>query len=1646
MHREIVVKGRSLGGSSDLTLLAPIKPGFVDALDTVTYKTRIKRVLEVLHGARTLSHEHVTAPLLSDSVERVGAIHSVRVAVLEPENKVLLAVTFDGPWESYIRVLWDKVGTLLDLIFFDTVDYVTAFDHSFDAWRAWGRRVQVETGFFYGPPQFTARDALYWRRVERMRERDPAPIGPAVDDQRRLRISLVNELRASLPAAETMVDKFVAAGLPETADEPRYSDVQSPRMVHQQVRHGLRALAALYRLTDLFRPGTPEGGVLRHAAIDLLREFVAIYNNGGGVAKDQIREARDGRDPSPAMKGCGRFARQLNWLLPENEHLSNRPLPPDPTGLPISPAVLAAIQGGIVRQYTDITHGVVLFLCFDGAASAKALLDWALPQVTPGNHSPAVPGGDPFFNLAFTLAGLRAVGLSESDLELFPEEFRVGMARRAGLLGDVRNNHPLRWRFPGVVGAALDPEHGTEPDMTHAALILRCTTAPGSKAEDTLDVAQPDHPLYPVIVALRQLAGVRIVASQSMKRIYGDAARADIREHFGYADGNGQPMIEKVPPVLTENLIHLGEVLVGHTNASDPSYIDKPDAPADISNRMGWLGNGSFLAMRKYRQFVGRLREVVKTAATTLPTGAAAIAPPATAPGPEELVYAKMMGRYRNGTPVIDPPDRQPRNNFVYRHADLLGRCPVHAHIRLANPRETRLEGGAARIPRLIRRSMSYGPTFDDVPNDDIDRGMVFMAYSASLAEQYEVIQRWLNGANATGASSGQGCPFIGVPDNGVQKTFRFEYHDPTLPSVPGVAKVELAPGTALFEEPPTLTRLDWGIYLFAPSIAVLKRLQSVAAAAAAVLPAASSVPWRLAHGRELLAALGRVRAERGDAAALLAWKAVLEDPESIDRLDAAAAWAAIREDHAGLLKTPYGTLVTSRELLCEVLRDQHGRYSVCGQVKRMEKSFGPVALGRDAGPDYWAESDPVNSAIHALTTPPPPAGPTVYRLAFDATTVQIQSIIDDAERHARTVNDLRFEVGLDARELLDEVLATLSDHWFGLHAAHEHLARGSADWGWEPGDKPLYPGHFTALSRYMFQPHPGAVPVELGEAYGKALGSAMLAFVEEVRRAPGAVPQSKGGGDAPIAAAIFRQAEGADNGFVARTMVGVLMGFTPTIIGAVLNVLREWFGGGRFNALRAELALRTDEASARQVILAPMNAAARMRPMPQIAWRTVRTTHRLGPSGAAAVDVEPGDKIVLAFVSGTQQSLADGGDLNDDARLMFGGKRTWDGGRDHPTHACPGFEAGVQAMLGTLCALLSYPGSLRAGTSANSFFIEGAVQALPGPAPAANRAARFDALTMALRTTLALETRSHYLKEGLTMSTDAIHAATAARTPPKGRQGLVVGWGDSWLDYRLPEIFGGGDLGDDVRDHLAAFSYEAPPTYCAWEKWPTIQSMAAGTHAFCKWLKTEVETRQQDAPLRAIVLSGGGNDVVGATLEEMLLNGPQTGGIAFDPTLLGECMTALKAHYITVITDVLACIDKLVEDHTLPDASIPVIVHGYDYPYPQGVWDGAVKPLELWLFDPFQNKSYDLSDPAHFDAAVKAMRYLMEELRSTLASVVAAFPVGRVRQVDLLGTIETCWPADPMSKWANDLHPFSDAYEQLAIRIEDAIQATTWP
>src|SRR5690606_17316 len=111
-------------------------------------------------------------------------------------------------------------------------------------------------------------------------------------------------LRCVLPSAEEQVSRLLR-GTDTRPDDPQVAYPGDVRMVAERVRAGLQGLAALYRLTDLYRPGTADGGFLRRASLQLLLEFV------------QMRDARLAQ--APLAEARERFARQLDWLFPDPE-------------------------------------------------------------------------------------------------------------------------------------------------------------------------------------------------------------------------------------------------------------------------------------------------------------------------------------------------------------------------------------------------------------------------------------------------------------------------------------------------------------------------------------------------------------------------------------------------------------------------------------------------------------------------------------------------------------------------------------------------------------------------------------------------------------------------------------------------------------------------------------------------------------------------------------------------------------------------------------------------------------------------------------------------------------------------------------------------------------------------------------------------------------------------------------------------------------------------------------------------------------------------------------------------------------------------------------------------------------------------------
>ena len=145
--------------------------------------------------------------------------------------------------------------------------------------------------------------------------------------------------------------------------------------------------------------------------------------------------------------------------------------------------------------------------------------------------------------------------------------------------------------------------------------------------------------------------------------------------------------------------IRAGEFILGYPDEEDVLPAAPP--PDELST------NGSFLVYRKLHQDVAAFRAQLAEAAAHYPGG-------------EELLAAKIVGRWRDGTPIdalagaSRRVDRERPHGATTRSATATTPtgcdCPVGAHVRRANPRDSLpFEGKLVNRHRLIRRGIPYG-------------------------------------------------------------------------------------------------------------------------------------------------------------------------------------------------------------------------------------------------------------------------------------------------------------------------------------------------------------------------------------------------------------------------------------------------------------------------------------------------------------------------------------------------------------------------------------------------------------------------------------------------------------------------------------------------------------------------------------------------------------------------------------------------------------------------------------------------------------------------------------------------------------------------------------------------------------------------
>lgn len=256
---------------------------------------------------------------------------------------------------------------------------------------------------------------------------------------------------------------------------------------------------------------------------------------------------------------------------------------------------------------------------------------------------------------------------------------------------------------------------------------------------------------------------------------------------------------------------------------------------------------------------------------------------------------------------------------------------------------------------------------------------------------------------------------------------------------------------------------------------------------------------------------------------------------------------------------------------------------------------------------------------------------------------------------------------------------------------------------------------------------------------------------------------------------------------------------------------------------------------------------------------------------------------------------------------------------------------------------------------------------------------------------------------------------ARAARGPSNG---LLVAEGDSWFDYPFFNIV------ERLEDKFD-FTVES-----AAHNGDTLESMAYDASQVTKVARMFEKLASQGNRPRAILLSGGGNDIAGEEFA-ILLNHAASGlPVLNDRIVSGVIDERVKFAMVSVISSVTT----LSRRHF--GRAIPIVLHGYGYAVPdgRGYLGGAWILPGPWLRPGFIQKGY-----ANLRANADVLVQLIDRFNAMLQTIPGGADFSHVTYLDLRPTL-TNDMARYKSAWGDELHPTKPGFEAVAKQFADAI------
>lgn len=312
-----------------------------------------------------------------------------------------------------------------------------------------------------------------------------------------------------------------------------------------------------------------------------------------------------------------------------------------------------------------------------------------------------------------------------------------------------------------------------------------------------------------------------------------------------------------------------------------------------------------------------------------------------------------------------------------------------------------------------------------------------------------------------------------------------------------------------------------------------------------------------------------------------------------------------------------------------------------------------------------------------------------------------------------------------------------------------------------------------------------------------------------------------------------------------------------------------------------------------------------------------------------------------------------------------------------------------------------------------------------------ADRAAAASAKATAERLSRVVERKR---KVSISRHATAVEALSAYKTSPAEpiaakyvtaagvrERGVLVAEGDSWFDYCGSDVLKElDDLGFDIEEKA--------------HRGDTIEEMAYSEQQLDDLKRLLQKVIRDRKRLRAILISGGGNDVAGNEFAQLLNHALSSQPGLNDDIVRGVIDVRVRDAYLTILYAVTAVCQSTL------GRVVPIVIHGYGRPRPdgRGVGGGWGKVIDLpgpWLRPGFHAKGF-LSESAN----TETIGLLIDRMNNMLQRVAAMPDLSHVRYVDVRSLLDNSATGYKES-WANELHPTETGFTRVALAIANAVE-----